>query len=125
MQPFIDSTVIIAAFTPNEKKEACQKIINEGGVINGLVLIESFDVIERITKNREYSLKVVRSLMSSSLEIAQLTNAFIFEAIKRSNRNSLRIFDMIHYSTALLYNCSGIISYDKHFDNLDIKRVEP
>ena len=125
MKPFIDSTVIVCAFTPNENGESCQKILKQGGFINGLVLIESFDVIERITKNREYALRVVRSLMASDLEIIQLSNAFIFEALKRSNRNNLRIFDLIHYSTALLNNCSNIISYDKHFDGLDLRRVEP
>ena len=125
MKPFIDSTVIVGAFTPNENRESCQKILKQGGFINGLVLIESFDVIERITKNREYALRVVRSLMASDLEIIQLSNSFIFEALKRSNRNKLRIFDLIHYSTALLNNCSDIVSYDKHFDGLELRRVEP
>lgn len=125
MKPFIDSTVIICAFTPNENRESCQKMLKQGGFINGLVLIESFDVIERITKNRAYALRVVRSLMASDLEITQLSNAFIFEALKRSSRNKLRIFDLIHYSTALLNSCSGIVSYDKHFDGLEIRRVEP
>ncbi|MBI2108515.1 PIN domain-containing protein [Candidatus Woesearchaeota archaeon] len=125
MKPFIDSTVIICAFTPNENRESCQKILKQGGFINGLVLIESFDVIERITKNRAYALRVVRSLMASDLEITQLSNAFIFEALKRSSRNKLRIFNLIHYSTALLNSCSGIVSYDKHFDGLEIRRVEP
>ena len=125
MKPFIDSTVIVCTFTPNENMESCQKILKQGGFINGLVLIESFDVIERIAKNREYALRVVRSLMASDLEIIQLSNAFIFEALKRSNRNNLRIFDLIHYSTALLNSCSGIVSYDKHFDGLELRRIEP
>ena len=125
MKPFIDSTVIVCTFTPNENMESCQKILKQGGFINGLVLIESFDVIERITKNRGYALRVVRSLVASDLEIIQLSNAFIFEALKRSNRNNLRIFDLIHYSTALLNSCSDIVSYDKHFDGLDLRRVEP
>ena len=125
MKPFIDSTVVVCAFTPNENRESCQKILKQGGFINGLVLIESFDVIERITKNREYALRVVRSLMASDLEIIQLSNAFIFEALKRSNRNNLRIFDLIHHSTALLNSCSDIVSYDRHFDGLELRRVEP
>jgi predicted nucleic acid-binding protein len=125
MRNFIDSTVVVGAFTPNKSRETCQKILKQGGFINGLVLIESFDVIERITKDREYALRVIRSLMASDLEIIQLSNAFIFEALKRSNRSKLRIFDLIHYSTALLNGCSGIASYDKHFDGLEITRIEP
>ena len=125
MKQFIDSTIIIGAFTPNEKKEVCQNTLREGGVINGLVLIESFDVIERITKNREYALKVIKSLMSSDLEVIELTKGFIFEAMKRSDKYDLRIFDLIHYTSALLNGCSAIVSYDNHFDNLEIKRAEP
>jgi len=125
MKQFIDSTIITGAFTPNENKEKCQAILKEGGVINGLVLIESFDVIERITKKREYALKVIRTLMSSNLEIVGLTNSVIFESIKRGDKYNLRVYDLIHYTIALLNGCSSIISYDKHFDNLEIKRNEP
>ncbi len=125
MKPFIDSTIIICAFTPNDNRELSQKILRQGGVINGLVLIEVFDVIERITKDRIYAFKVVRSLLTSDLQITQITNSFIFEALKRSERTQLRIFDLVHYSTALLNGCSSIVSYDKHFDGLEIKRVEP
>ncbi|MFH1396887.1 MAG: PIN domain-containing protein [archaeon] len=125
MKQFIDSTIIIGAFTPNDNKEKCQNILKGGGVIDGLVLIESFDVIERITKKRQYALKVIRTLMSSGVEIVELTNGIIFESIKRCDKYKLRVFDLIHYTTALLKCCSNIVSYDKDFDKLEIKRIEP
>ncbi len=125
MKQFVDSTIVAGAFTPNENREKCQNILREGGVINGLVLIESFDVIERITKKREYALKVIRTLMSSNLEIVELANGIIFEAIKRCDKCELRVFDLIHYTTAMFKGCSSIVSYDKDFDRLEIKRAEP
>jgi len=125
MRQFIDSTIVAGAFTANENKEKCQNILREGGVINGLVLIESFDVIERITKDREYTLKVIKSLMSGNLRVVELTNRIIFESVKRCGKYILRVYDLIHYRTALLTGCSSITSYDKDFDNLELKRIEP
>ena len=125
MKKFIDSTIISGAFTSNENRERCQAILAEGGIIDGLVLIESFDVIERITKKRDYAMKVIRTLMGSNLEIIDIANNVIFEAIKRGNRYNLRVFDLIHYTTALINGCSSIVTYDKDFDNLDIPRKEP
>lgn len=125
MKQFIDSTIITGAFTPNENKEKCQSILREGGVINGLVLIESFDVIERIMKNRQYALKVIRTLMGSNLEIVELSNRIIFESVKRCDKHKLKVFDLIHYTTALLKSCPSIASYDQDFDMLEIERMEP
>ena len=125
MKPFIDSTIVAAAFTPNENAENCQNELRKGGVINGLVLIESFDVIERITKDRGYALRAIKSIMGGNLEIVELTNRLIFESIKRCSKYRLRIYDLIHYTTALIKGCSSVVSYDKHFDSLEIKRKEP
>ena len=47
------------------------------------------------------------------------------ESFKRIDKYNLNIFDLINYVTALINNCSEFVSYDKHFDNLEIKRVEP
>ncbi|MFH1054126.1 MAG: type II toxin-antitoxin system VapC family toxin [Candidatus Woesearchaeota archaeon] len=120
---FIDSSVIALAFTPNPKSERCQKAIQEGGVINGLVLMESFEVIKRILKSHELAFKSIRSLMGSGIKIIEVSNDIIFDSIK--NDNKLKIFDLVHYRTALNEGCSQILSYDNHFDNLKIKRVEP
>lgn len=125
MGQFIDSTVIVGAFTANDNREKCQNVLRNGGVINGLILVESFDVIERITKNRQFAFKAIRSLMGSNLDIVELTNRIIFESVKRCNKYNLRIFDLVHYTTALLQGCPSIISYDQYFDNLEIKRIEP
>ncbi|MFH1316312.1 MAG: PIN domain-containing protein [Candidatus Woesearchaeota archaeon] len=120
---FIDTSVIALAFIPNPNKEKCRSIIREGGVINGLVLIESFEVIKRVLKSHELAFKSIRSLMGSGIKIIEVSNDLIFDSIK--NENKLKIFDLVHYRTALKEGCSQILSYDSHFDGLKIKRVEP
>jgi predicted nucleic acid-binding protein len=125
MKIFIDTSIIIHAFTNSERAVTCRKLLQDGGTINGLILIESFECIKRITKDTDYALQVIRSLHKSNLEIVNITNGFIFDALKRSDKYDLKVFDLIHYVTALLSGCSTIASYDKDFDNLEIKRIEP
>lgn len=121
---FIDSSVVTLAFTNNEQKEACRNEIRKGGVTNSLVLVESFVNIERITKSRNLAKDAVKSLLAA-LVIVPVDNNVIFEALKRAEKCNLKFFDLVHYTTALLRGCSSIISYDRDFDNLEIKRKIP
>lgn len=121
---FIDAMIITLAFTPSNKREECRAIIKEGGVVNSLVLVEAHYNIENITKNRKLASESIRSILNSS-EVVAVDHNLLFEALKRTDKYDLRIFDLIHYTTALLKGCSSIVSYDKHFDNLEVKRKEP
>ncbi len=121
---FIDSTVIILAFTPNDKKEECREILEGGGIVNSLVLAEAYNNIEKITKDKNLATDAIKSILNK-FEVVALDHNLLFEALRRAERYNLRIFDLIHYVTALLKGCSSIISHDKHFDNLEIKRKEP
>tara|TARA_Y100000310_G_scaffold35990_1_gene33927 strand:- start:93 stop:464 length:372 start_codon:yes stop_codon:yes gene_type:complete len=121
---FIDSTIIILAFTNNDKKEKCREILRKGGLTNSLVLIESFHSIERISKNREIAKDAIKAILNT-LKIVPVDTNLIFEAIRRINKYNLKIFDLVHYVTSLLNNCSTIITYDTDFNDLEIKRVEP
>ncbi|MBI5393569.1 PIN domain-containing protein [Candidatus Woesearchaeota archaeon] len=123
---FIDSNVLIYAFTNNSKSEECINIIhNEQCVINTLVLVEVYTKL-RVIVNQQYARNVTKSLFKKdNLLIVNLDIFLFFEALKRQQKyNQLEIFDLIHYTTALLYNCSSIVSNDGDFDNLEIPREQ-
>ena len=122
---FLDSNVIAFAFYENKHTEKCQSALKEGGIINIFNLIESFFIIEKETMNRELAQKSIRGLLKSNLQIIYVDANLLFEALKRINNLKLSIFDSVHYSCAIINNCSSIVSYDKDFDNLDIPREEP
>ena len=126
MNRFVDSNVIIFAFTNSPQKQKCRNILIEGNLItNTLVLLESYAKIATIN-SEIYARATIRNILSSAnITIVDFTNNLFFESIKRSQKHNLKISDLAHYTTALLNNCSEIISYDTHFDDLDIKRVEP
>lgn len=122
---FIDSNILAYAFYDNERKDKCQQIIRKGGLINTVNLIEAYNIIQSEV-SREHATKSIKSLLKSNLIIANVDTNSVFEALKRTLKNTnLKFADMIHYSCAIVNNCSAIISYDRDFDNLDIPREEP
>ena len=121
---FLDSNILAYAFYDNEYTEECQKAIKEGGVTNTLNLIEAFFIIEKET-SRERAQKCIKSLLKSNIQIVEVDINLLFESLKRINYHKLSIFDMIHYTCALLNSCTSIKSYDNDFDNLAIQRKEP
>lgn len=126
MNRFIDSNVIIFAFTNSNQKQECRNLLTQENLIsNTLILLESYAKIATIN-SETYARDAIRGILSlGNIKVIDFTNNLFFESIKRSQKYKLKISDLVHYTTALFYNCNQIISYDKHFNDLDIKRVEP
>ena len=125
MTSFIDANVIIKAFTDNDDKERCRQILSEEFITNTLCLVEAHYTISIIKNNKIYASNCIKSLFKGDNTIIQLDKNLIFESFRRIDKYDLDIFDLINYTTALINSCIEFISYDHHFDNLEIKRVEP
>lgn len=125
MTYFIDANVIIKAFTDNKDKEKCRNLLQEPFVTNTLCLVEAEHGISVIKKSKSYAANCIKSLFKSDSTIVDLDRNLLFESFKRIEKYELAIFDLINYITALINNCEEFISYDKDFDNLEIKRAEP
>ena len=125
MRPFVDSVILIKAFTENPDKHKCREVVYEKFVTNTLCLVEAHHFISLISKNKTHAAICIKSLFKSDCIVDDLDKNLLFEAFKRSEKYKLDTFDLINYVTALLNNCSEIVSYDKDFDDLEIKRAEP
>jgi len=125
MKPFIDSNVIIKAFTENSDKEKCRKILYEEFVTTSLCLVEAQHGISLIIDEKILASHCIKSLFKRNVTIVPLDKNLLFEAFKRIGKYNLNIFDLVNYAAALVNNCQEFVSYDKDFDNLEIKRVEP
>ena len=125
MGEFIDANVIVKAFTENEEAKACRDALQNDFVTTMLCLVEAQHIISRITKDKVYASNSVKSLLRGSGAILDLDRNLLFETLKRIEKYNLSIFDLVSYVASLLNNCSEFISYDKDFDGLEIKRVEP
>ena len=124
MKNYLDSNVLAYAFYINAHQEACQEAIEQGGVISTLSLMEAFHALERET-GRGVAQDCVRKLLKGNFQIVGMDVNVFFEALKRTAHTKLNMADTIHYTCALLNNCSAIFSYDKDFNGLDIPRKEP
>jgi len=125
MEPFLDANVIIKAFTKNEDKEKYRKALYEEFVTNALCLVEVHDGISLIKNDKNYASDCIKSLFKRNVTIVPLDKNLLFEAFKRIDKYHLNIFDLVNYVAALVNNCQEFVSYDKDFDDLEIKRVEP
>ena len=125
MTQFVDANVIIKAFTENGDKESCRKILSHDFVTNTLCLVEAQHSISIIKNDKTYASNCIKSIFKSDASVVSLDNNLLFESFRRIAKYNLNIFDLINYVTALTHNCSEFVSYDKHFDNLEIKRIEP
>lgn len=123
--PFVDSAVLIKAFTENPDKYKCREILSEKFVTNALCLVEAHHFISLIGKSKTHATTCIKSLFKDDCVVVDLDKNLLFEAFKRDEKYKLDTFDLINYVTALINNCSEIISYDKDFDGLEIKRIEP
>lgn len=125
MKPFIDANIIVKAFTENKEKERCRKVVHEGFVTTALALVEAQHAIGIIKEDRFFAAQCIKSLFRSNALIVSLDRNLLFETTKKIEKYGLALFDLIHYTAAMLSGCNMFISYDAHFDGLEIKRIEP
>ena len=125
MSAFIDSNVIIKAFVEDKDSKKCRKILYEDFITNTLCLVEAQHGISTIKNDKAYAADCIKSLFKSNGIVVQLDKNLLFESFKRIEKYELGISGLINYVTALINNCATFVSYDKDFDNLEIKRVEP
>ena len=123
MTQFIDANVIIKAFTEGEDKEECRLALSRYFVTDALCLVEAMNGIVKIKCDPAMACQCVKSLYRQDCTIVPVDKNLLFTACKKTG--NLNIFDAAHYAAARLKGCSSILSYDKHFDGLEIPREEP
>jgi len=121
---FLDANVLAYAFYNNTRQDHAQDALRKKAITNTLAIIECFQVLERIT-TRENATKAVRALLRQDLTIVDVDNVIMFEALRQAPHNALSFSDLIHYTTALMMDCTAVCSYDKDFDGLTVPRREP
>lgn len=125
MTAFVDANVIVKAFTQNKDREKCRNVLYEDFVTDSLCLVEAQHAIRAISGDRIHASDSIKSVFRAGCLIIELDRNLLFESFKRTEKYSLNVFDLIHYVAAVLNNCSEFVSYDRDFDNLEIRRVEP
>jgi predicted nucleic acid-binding protein len=81
--------------------------------------------MESFTKKKEFKtfLSSLSAYKGLSIYAAMLSGKV--KAVDISLKNNLDIDDSIQYSAALTLDVQGIVSFDRHFDGLEIPRIDP
>ena len=130
---FLDANIFVYAFTKVDlaKRDACRSLLlrAEGGkesfVTDYLALVEAFQHVSRLATKAEAQGAFRQLLSLEGFSLVPLGNTLFFEAMKSYTSSSLQFADHVHFTTAKMSAAQHIFSYDKDFDNLDIRRVEP
>ncbi len=115
---FIDSNVFIYAYSQCSYQEVCENIIrSEDLLTNTLVLIETFSMLTKITSLENAQLCVRSILKLGNIKIVSLDSTLLFESMKRLKQYSFTFSDLLHHTTAQLFACESIITFDQDFSS--------
>lgn len=127
----IDTNIFLEVMLSQAKSPVCEAFLEQvrAGRKRGFVTdfsIHSIMIIMEHHGKKEKLKDFLRSLPAyDGLTIYNTGLSDKVAAIDLSVKTGLDIEDSIQYSAALALDVDGIMSLDKHFDGLDIKRIEP
>ena len=127
----VDTNIFLEVMLSRSKKESCKDFLNllktgkKTGFVTEFSLYSIMLIMAGFAKEKE--LRIFLSSLSAykGLSIYTSTLAEKVKAVDISLNSGLDVDDSIQYSAALSLDVKGIVSFDKHFDGLEIPRVEP
>ena len=125
----IDANIFLEILLEQERHEECEIFINKIKAINALFYASSFTLhsIEVImVKNNKINdlIEFLSDIIATKIVRIDTNIAEELNILKIMKKLKLDFDDSIQFYLCEKYNLE-IISYDKHFDNTDIKRFEP
>lgn len=127
----VDTNIFLEVLLSGARKERCKALLMElrDGVKRAIVtdltihsIVVIMDRLERLRELRTF----LESLPSyKGLHIHHTTLRDEIRAVEIAGEKGLDMDDAIQFSSALTVKAEAIISYDKHFDGLEMPRIEP
>ncbi len=128
MTVLIDTNIFLELFLDQERADECEKFLMKvsSGEIEGIVTQFSVHAIEAILNDSEAIQGFLRNLMGSmGLEVYSITIEDEMAASMLMKLVGLDFDDSLQYYVARKLGVKAIVSFDKHFDRVDIARKEP
>ncbi|MEM2276525.1 MAG: PIN domain-containing protein [Thermoproteota archaeon] len=127
----VDTNIFLEIMLSQTRSGDCKTLLNmiKNGDIKAIVTDFSIYSIMLIMSNylKIKELKVFLSSLSAykGLTIYRSKLTDILMAVEIMEKKGLDVDDAMQYSAAFSSGAKAIISFDKHFDNLEIPGVEP
>jgi predicted nucleic acid-binding protein len=124
----IDTNVFLELFLGQKKAKDCEVLLNEvsEGKIEAVVTHFTVHAVEAALGSSRLLIAFLRNLESSQgLSIYYTGISEEISIAMLMERMGLNFDDALQYYVAKRLGAETIVSFDKHFDNLDVPRVEP
>lgn len=124
----LDTNVFLELMLGQSRAADCETLLSavSKGRIEAVVTHFTVHAVEAVLGSGEPLLIFLRNLENSlSLTVFETGVAEEISAAMLTKRESLDFDDALQYYVAKRLGVEAIVSYDKHFDKLDVPRIEP
>jgi len=127
----LDTNIILEIMLSRSRKNACKRFLSllkegkETGIVTDFSIYSVMVIMSGFARLEQ--LKTFLSSLSAykGLSIYSTTLSDKLRAVNTCLDKILDIDDSIQYSAALSCSVKAIVSFDKHFDGLEVPRIEP
>jgi len=127
----VDTNIFLEVMLARQRKNECKaflKALKEGSknaFVTDFSIYSIMIIMANLSKIGE--LKILLSSLSAykGITIYRSRITDMIKAVEMGMERGLDIDDSIQYSSALSLGVKAIVSFDKHFDGLDVPRAEP
>jgi predicted nucleic acid-binding protein len=127
----VDTNIFLEVLLLQDKKDQCENFLNQLKKGRKIGVITDFSIHSIIViMNSLDRLKELRTFLLSltaykGLKVYRTSFTDEINAVDIALTQKLDMDDALQYSTARALKVEAIISFDRHFNNLDIPRKEP
>jgi predicted nucleic acid-binding protein len=124
----VDANVFIELFLGQEKAEECERFLKKisSGELEAVVSKFTIHAIEVTLNDSALILSFLRNVQGSlGLNVYETGVEDEMAASMLMDKVKLDFDDAVQYYLAKKLGVKAIVSYDRHFDRVDVKRKEP
>jgi hypothetical protein len=123
----IDTNIFLEVLLKRKHCEEAKRVFDliKQGKLNGLATSFSVHAVCAIINNPVSSEKFLATLEASGINIYETTRDDEMSSCIVAEKEGLDFDDGLQYFVAKKTGAEAILSFDKHFEGKDLKRVEP
>jgi predicted nucleic acid-binding protein len=127
----VDTNIFLEVLLLQDRKEECKNFLDLirrdkiTGVVTDFTIHSIIVIMYNLNKLKELKIFLSSLTAYKALHIYHTTITDEINAVETALLQKLDMDDAIQYSTALTIQAEAIVSFDKHFNNLKIPRIDP
>lgn len=124
----VDANVFLELFLGQERADECEKFLQKVSIGELEAVVSKFTIhaIEALLNNSTLILAFLRNVEGSlGLDVYETSVEEEMAVSMLMDKVKLDFDDAVQYYLAKKLGAEAIVSYDRHFDTVDIKRREP